>query len=406
MPNILFVAPFAMETTLRFVRAVADLDGVRLGIISQEPAERLPESLRARLAAHWRVDDALDPGQLHGAAAALARQLGPIHRLLGVLEQAQVPIAEARRRLGVEGMGPEAAENFRDKARMKTVLRAAGLPCARHRLVASAEEAFRFAAEVAFPIVVKPPAGAGARSTYRVDDQRAFQEALELARPSGERPVLLEEFIVGREHSFDSLFIDGRPVWHSISHYFPTPLEVLQNPWIQWCVLVPCEVDHPPYEDIVRTAVHANRVLGLDTGMSHMEWFRRGDGGLAISEVGARPPGAQFTTLISYANDTDFYGAWARVVVFKQFEPPRRRFAAGAAYLRGQGKGRVVAIHGLDEVQREVGGLAVEVKLPQAGQAPSGSYEGEGYVIVRHPETAVVEKALERIVSLVRVELG
>ena len=35
-----------------------------------------------------------------------------------------------------------------------------------------------------------------------------------------------------------------------------------------------------------------------------------------------------------------------------------------------------------------------------------GGYEGDGYAIVRHPETAVVEEALKRIVSRVRVELG
>ena len=72
----------------------------------------------------------------------------------------------------------------------------------------------------------------------------------------------------------------------------------------------------------------------------------------------------------------------------------------------GQGDGRVVAIHGLDELQKELGHLVVEAKLPQQGQGPSGSYEGEGYVIVRHPETAVVEKALSRIVSVARVEMA
>jgi len=37
---------------------------------------------------------------------------------------------------------------------------------------------------------------------------------------------------------------------------------------------------------------------------------------------------------------------------------------------------------------------------------PPGTYEGEGYVVLRHAETAVVARALARVVSLVRVELG
>ena len=40
------------------------------------------------------------------------------------------------------------------------------------------------------------------------------------------------------------------------------------------------------------------------------------------------------------------------------------------------------------------------------GQAPAGGYEGEGFIILRHRETAVVEQALQTIVDLIRVELG
>ena len=72
-----------------------------------------------------------------------------------------------------------------------------------------------------------------------------------------------------------------------------------------------------------------------------MEWFRRADGSVAVSEVGARPPGAQFTTLLSYAHDLDFYRAWPRLMIFNEFDPPPRVYAAGAAYVRGQGRGHV-----------------------------------------------------------------
>jgi len=133
---------------------------------------------------------------------------------------------------------------------------------------------------------------------------------------------------------------------------------------------------------------------------------RRPDGSLAISEVAARPPGAQFTSLISHAHDRDFYRAWAEVQVYGRFTPPERRWAVGAAYLCGQGEGRVKAVHGLEEAARELGGLVVESRLPRPDQTPSGSYEGEGYVILRHPETQVVEEGLKRVVSGIRVELG
>ncbi len=60
MPNVVFVAPFLMETTLRFIREAADLSGVCLGIVTQHDATRVPDDLRGRVAID-RIDDALDP---------------------------------------------------------------------------------------------------------------------------------------------------------------------------------------------------------------------------------------------------------------------------------------------------------------------------------------------------------
>lgn len=407
MRRAVFVAPFYLETTARFLRAAAALPDVRLAVISQEPAERLPEGLAERLAGYLRVGNALDSGALAAAAAELGHDLGgPPERLIGVLEYLQVPLAEARERLGIEGMSVEAAHNFREKSRMKDVLRAAGVPCARHRLAASPEAAEGFAREVGFPLVIKPPAGAGARATHRIDNGRELAEALALFQPAPGQPVLLEEFLLGTEHSFDSVFVGGRPVWHSLTRYLPTPLETLENPWIQWCVLLPREVDDPRYDDVRKIAFGAVAALGMVTGLSHLEWFRLRDGRVAVSEVAARPPGAQIVPLISYAHDLDLFAAWARLMLFDRFDPPERRYAAGAAFLRGQGHGRQVkAVHGLDRAQEEIGELVVEAHLPRPGEPAAGSYEGEGYVIVRHPETAAVEHALSRLVSLIRVEL-
>jgi len=408
--HVIFVAPFFMETTLRFVDGTARLPGVKLSLISQDPADKLPANLRSALAAHWRVDDALDSGQLVHAAHLLAAKVGPPVRMFGALEQLQVPLAKARQALGVPGLDPDSARSFRDKSRMKDVLRAAGLPCARHALAGAAGEATAFASRAGFPLIAKPPAGAGGKGTFRLESAQDLVNLLQRYPPSPADPILLEEFVLGTEHSFDSVVIGGQPVWYSISRYMPPPLQVLENPWIQWCVFLPRDVSGPEYARIRDAGFRAVRALGLQTGLSHMEWFQLRDGRIAISEVGARPPGAQFTSLMSWAHDLDFYQAWPRLMVFDQFDPPPRNYAVGAAYFRGQksatGGSRVRAIHGLDEAQRRFGHLVVEARLPSAGQMASDSYEGEGYVIIRHPESDVVEDALRQIVRIVRVDLG
>jgi hypothetical protein len=401
-----FVAPYLLDTTTRFVEAAADLPGVRLALITSEPEDRLPASLRHRLAGHWRIDDPLDAGQIAWAVEGLRGQLGPAQSLLAVLEQLQVPVAQVREHLGIPGMDPGTARNFRDKAQMKTVLRAAGVPCARHRLAENAKAAREFAHEVGFPLVVKPPAGAGAKSTFRLDDQTDLSTWLEAAPPTPDRPAMIEEFLTGQEGSYDSVMVDGELVWDSISAYLPTPLEVLRNPWMQWVVLLPRNIDGPEYTEIRKVAPQALRALGLHTGLSHMEWFRRPDGSVAVSEVGARPPGAQITSMLCYAHDFDLYTAWARLMIDGTFDPPERRWSAGTVYLRGQGAGLVKAVHGLDRLPPETTALVVDSRMPRPGQPSSGSYEGDGFITVRHPDTAEVTRALKELVTTVRVELG
>ena len=230
MENAVFVAPFFATTTLRFIDAAASLPGVRLGLVSQDAEEKLPDELRDKLAGHYRVADGLSTEALRGALDAMERGLGGVSRVIGTLEQLQVPLGALRDERGIPGLGAEAARNFRDKAQMKTVLRDAGLPCARHRLVVGADGARRFVEEVGLPVVAKPPAGAGAQGTFRLDDADSLAECLQMTAPSRARPLLLEEFIVGEEHSFDSVVLGGQLAWYSVNDYHPAPIEVLQHP--------------------------------------------------------------------------------------------------------------------------------------------------------------------------------
>jgi hypothetical protein len=405
VPVAVFVAPFLLDATLRFVDAAASVPGVRLGLITQDPEDRIPPRLRAKLAAHWRVEDGTSVAQIADATSTLGQHLGRVDRVIGMLEQIQVQLGEVRDNLGIPGMSAHVARNFRDKSRMKDVFTENGVPCARHGVATSPEQASSIAGQLGLPVVVKPPAGAGARSTFRIDNHGQLADWLRVDPPSAQAPALLEELVSGAEHSFDSVSVDGRVVWHSISQYLPTPLEVLENPWIQWAVLLPRLIDGPEYDAIRDGAARGLSALGMETGFSHMEWFRLREGRIALSEVAARPPGAQFTSLLSYAHDADMYAAWARLEILGEFDPPERRHAVGAAYLRGQGRGVVRGVHGLETLQQELGDLVVEARLPSEGQPSSEGYEGEGYVILRHPDTDVVAAALRRVVEVARVEL-
>lgn len=399
MRTVLFVAPFLMDATLKFVQAVAGLPNVRLVVLTQDGPEKLPPG-----ALHWRVEDATSTAHIVDAARQVMARTGGAHCITGILENIQVQLAEARVALGLPGMDPETANKFRDKGVMKSALRAGGIPCARYARLRSNDDAWAFVREVGLPLVLKPPAGAGCKATYQVDSVESLARVLAEVQPSPEREILAEEFVRGEEHSYDTITIDGRVVFENVGRYSPGPLEVTQNDWIQWCVLLPRDISGPAYAPIRKVGPAANEALGLRTGFTHMEWFRRKDGSPVVSEIGARPPGAQFTSLMSWAHDRSLYHAWAQMTVENRVDGPfERKFAAGCAYLRGPGEGRVARVENLDVAQDRVGHLVVEAQLPVVGRPKATSYEGDGFVIVRHPDTAVVERALKLLVETVRV---
>ena len=403
MRNVVYCAPFlGIPTTLRFAKALRRLQNVRLlGVCQEAPNAEVRELF------DWVevVPDALHAGQLYDGVERLRERFGAPTHVLGILENLQVQLAHVRAHYGLPGPSALAAERFRDKSRMKDALRELGIPCAAYRTLNHADTARDLAAEVGFPLVLKPPAGAGSRDTTVVRSPADLDERLGSLELSDERPMLAEEFIEGQEHSFETICIAGEPVFHSISRYYPGPLEVARTGWMQWVCVLPRDISGPEYDEVRRVGFDTVRRLGMGSGMTHMEWFRRPDGSVAVGEVAMRPPGAQFVSLVSWAHDTDMYSAWARAVVDGAFDGPfERRYAVAAAYLRGAGPGRTVArVDGVEQAHHNVGALVVESQLPVVGAPRAATYEGDGYVVLRHPDTSMVRDAVKQVIEQIRV---
>jgi hypothetical protein len=126
-----------------------------------------------------------------------------------------------------------------------------------------------------------------------------------------------------------------------------------------------------------------------------------------VNEVGARPPGVGIMPLMSIAHETDFVRDWARLMALDKFTPPERRWAAGAAFLRGQGQGdRVVSVEGVEDAVRAVGDSLVELRVPKVGQPRGPGYEGEGWAYVKHATTDGAKQALLTLIQGVQVRYG
>ena len=61
-------------------------------------------------------------------------------------------------------------------------------------------------------------------------------------------------------------------------------------------------------------------------------------------------------------------------------------------------------VAGVNEAQAKIGALVIEAKLPARGSFRSDSYEGDGYVIVRDPDTEVVQAAMKTVIETIEIE--
>jgi hypothetical protein len=95
MPHIAFIAPHFLDNTNRYLKAFADLP-ITLSVISNDPESSIPPSMRHRIAGHYKVTNTLDAAQLTVAARAIVKSIGRVDRLVGFLEELQLPMAEVR----------------------------------------------------------------------------------------------------------------------------------------------------------------------------------------------------------------------------------------------------------------------------------------------------------------------
>ena len=335
-----FVAPYLMEATARFVADAAALPGVRLGLDHLRSA-RTDRTVAARPAVR-ALAGRERPGPASGRrggerARASDGPGGASRRRARAAPGAACPGARGH---GDRGHGradrPQRARQVADEGRAprgRGALRRArsGHRCRRGDCVRAGG---------------RLPVGRQAAGRRRLAGDlpaRRRRVARRLAAqsvpPSAEQPALLEEFLVGEEHTFDSVTVGGHTVWSSIADYQPPPLEVLRNPWIQWTVVLPRDISGPEY-----AGIHQIGPAALQCPRRPRRAHPHGvvpQAGRLGGRLGGRGPAAraQLTSMHGYSHDFDLFKAWAELVVLDRFDPPQRRYASGTAYLRGLGQG-------------------------------------------------------------------
>ncbi|MEX0976585.1 MAG: ATP-grasp domain-containing protein [Woeseia sp.] len=402
--NVIFIEPSFPYNQREFVRALHATGANVIGI-GERPASYLDGEVKHWLADYVQVGSVVHEPTLLATVRAVQKRLW-VDRLEATVEAHIMAAATAREACGIPGTSVETAYLCRDKPAMKEALRRAGIPCAQSSRARTPDDARDFAAEAGFPLIVKPPAGAGASGTWRVRDARELERVIQESGLADGHAVAIEEFIEGHEGFLDTLAIRGEVAHEFITHYYPNVLEAMRERWISPQMVTTNQIDAPGYAEVREMARRVIRILDIGTSATHMEWFA-GPKGLRFSEIGCRPPGVGQWDVYNAANEFDLYFEWASAIVHgAAHRPPSRRYSAGMIALRPERDGRISGYSGVDEIQRRYGDCIVAARLPNPGtptQPVEGGYMANAWMRVRHPDYDQLRKIMNDIGETVRV---
>lgn len=406
MKAVLVIQPGFPAEVPYYVRGLARRGVPVLGVGDQARAA-LPAVAREGLS------DYLQVGSLWNANSvieALRRWDVPVSlgRVECLWEAAMELAAEIRRAFDLPGLDREQTQRFRDKHVMRTLLEQAGIRNPRHALARTTSEVWTAAQHVGFPLIIKPVAGAGSAHTHRVDDPDELARVLPALGRVPE--VVLEEFVVGQEFTFDTICAGGEILFHSILRYTPTMLESRTTEWISPQNMVLRDLDQPAYRAAYALGESVIEALGFGTGFTHMEWFLTPGGEAVFCEIAARPPGGMTGELMNYACDFDVYEAWGEAILRGRLpEPVERRYNVAVVFKRAQGRGRIRHVEGLDEMMRRFGPYIVRHDLLPVG-APRRDWKktliSDGYIILRHPDLGAATYMSAWVAENVRLYAG
>jgi biotin carboxylase len=403
MPRVLLLVPTSTYRTSDFLAAAA---GLGLEIVVGAERRNALESVAPGGTVRVDLDDI---GRGTATIVDLAAER-PLDAVVGVDDGSTLVAAAGAAALGLAHNPVEAVEATHDKSRMRELFAAAGLPTPKHRLwPADADPrvvALERARDGGFPCVVKPIDLSASRGVIRADDETSLAVAFErvagivrapdLCGPGGAaQPILVEDFIPGREVALEGLLRGGRLETLAI---FDKP-DPLDGPTFEETIYVTPSRLPPEEQAAVRdTVARAASALGLREGPIHAE-VRLRDGEAWPLEIASRSIGGLCARTLRFGAGVSLEELILRHAVGLPLPDAwlrRERGASGVMMLPIRRRGRLVEVRGQDEARAVPGVVGLSITIPRGGELvplPEGD-RYLGFLFARADDPARVEAAL------------
>ncbi len=235
----------------------------------------------------------------------------------------------------------------------------------------------------------------------RVDDAEQLASALARLGVGSGGEAAIESFYEGHEAFYDTITIGGSVAHEFITHCYPTVLEGRRTRWISPQLITTNRIETAPgYQPILEMGRKVNRLLGVDTSATHLEWFF-GPEGHRFSEIACRPPRVRAWELYAIANDIDIHLEWATAVVWgRTVRKSSRRYSAGIIALRPDRDGVIAGYEGADEVWRRFGQWVIDAHLPHEGtptRAVESGYMANAWIRMKHQDYDALKSMLDTV---------
>ena len=401
--DVVFIGPAYPAEMPEFTRGLAAC-GARVYGIGDTPPSMLAPRVKEALYDYLQVPRILDEADVLQRAHTWLRGRN-IDRVESLWEPTVLLAAKMRERFGLPGMSPDTVLGFRDKQTMKERIAAAGLRVP-HAFRATTVQGVRDAADrIGFPLILKPIAGAGSADTYRIDDAGQLDAVLPHLRHVAE--VSVEEFVDGEEFTYDTVCVDGTPIYENVAQYLPRPLIARSHEHISPIICTVRDLGQPHLQAGLDLGRGVLKALGMGTGFTHMEWYRKSDGEVVFGEIGCRAGGARLVDQMNYTSDTDLFLGWARAVCGQPSGLSNERtYNAAIVFKRAKGQGTIHRIEGLDALVRDHRHQICAVDLLPIGARRrdwTQTLISDGWLIVRDPDWTTALEVAQRAADTVHL---
>ncbi|MFD3748439.1 ATP-grasp domain-containing protein [Nocardia sp. NPDC058633] len=244
-------------------------------------------------------------------------------------------VAAIATELGLPGASRSAVADACDKYRTRQICLGAGVAGPAFAVAEQYDDIVGAAAELGYPLVVKPVDLCGGMFVRRVDDHTQLRAAVDAiagfpvnARGQHRSPrILLEECLDGPEFSVETVTVAGQTTVIGV-----TDKQITGAPsFIESGHMFPAALDPADTRAVAELAVAAITALGLDATVAHTE-IKLGPQGPRLIEVNPRPAGNRITELVRRVTGLDLTAVHAETVAGgKPDVTPRETGIASAA---------------------------------------------------------------------------